>query len=101
MQEFKVIRHSDLTQEWLEEICRIKSISWPHPIESKKKWIEENIRADDNHLFMLTGEVLTAYLNMIRTSVEVDGASIDVMGIGNVCARFKGAGDGRKLMQAA
>lgn len=100
MKDLKIIKHTDLVDVDLVEICKIKSIAWPYPLESQKKWIENNILPNDLH-FLLYDEhnEVVAYLNLVCVEVYINNRVINVFGIGNVCAKFQGKGLGQLIMK--
>ncbi|MGY0038972.1 GNAT family N-acetyltransferase [Pedobacter sp. NJ-S-72] len=89
--------HAD--QELLADICQIKAIAWPYPIEAQQKWIAENLLSTDYHILLFDEGVLCAYMNLVNVEFILNGARKEGLGIGNVCAASTGKGYGGILMK--
>ena len=96
--ELEIIKHRDILFKDLLRAIAVKSIAWPHPIESQVKWIIENIDEEDEHVFLKEGSIDLAYMNLVKISFSANDTDYMAYGIGNVCAAEKGKGYGRELM---
>lgn len=94
----KVIKHSNIDEGTLQEIVKIKQLSWDYSYESHLNWIRDNIQDDDLHFILYENGELVAYMNIVNVDVMIDNASYQSMGIGNVCAASKGRGYGKEIM---
>lgn len=100
MNNISFIKHADLSSNKLKDICELKSVAWPHSIESQLNWIKSNISDNDIHVILSDENVFLAYLNLININCVVDGEIVNGFGIGNVCSREQGLGYGSILMKA-
>lgn len=83
---FSAIRNCELDNKLRGRIIALKQQSWPYPVESQIKWLEENLEAGDEHLYAEDGEgKLVAYLNIVRLQPAIDGITTALHGVGNVC----------------
>lgn len=99
MKELLFITHQNLTSDFLETICALKSVAWNYPIEDQKKWIELNVKPNDIHVLLVDNGDYTAYLNLVQTSITTkENNLIEVVGVGNVCAKVQKKGYGSALM---
>ena len=96
--ELEIIKHRDILFKDLLRAIAMKSIAWPHPIESQVNWIIENIDEEDEHVFLKEGSIDLAYMNLVKISFSANDTDYMAYGIGNVCAAEKGKGYGRELM---
>ena len=96
--ELEIITHRDILFKDLLRAIAVKSIAWPHPIESQVKWIIDNIDEEDEHVFLKEGSIDLAYMNLVKISFTANDTDYMAYGIGNVCAAEKGKGYGRELM---
>lgn len=99
MEALKLIKHSEANLEDIEQVIDVKQKAWPYPLESQKKWIENNLSPDDIHVFLLADGKNAAYLNLVKIHVNIDEEIYEGYGIGNVCAAIKGRGYGNKLIK--
>ena len=99
MFELKIISHSEVKLDVLDEIIRIKSEAWAYSYEEQLVWIEKNLKNTDFHLLLLKGNKSVAYLNLIAIDLIVDEVFYKAFGVGNVCAFEKGKGYGKELMK--
>jgi len=99
MNQIFFIKHADISSNKLNEICELKSIAWPHSIESQLNWIKSNISDNDIHVILSNENESLAYLNLININCVVDGKLVHGYGIGNVCSREQGLGYGSILME--
>lgn len=98
MFELKTILHRDLTCELLEDIISLKSVFWSYNHQEHLDWIYKNLNDTDIHVFLLHDKTIIAYLNLIQIEVVVDEKKIQGFGIGNVCAKERGHGWGKLLI---
>ena len=96
--ELVVIKHRDILFRDLLRAIAVKSIAWPHPLESQVRWIVDNIGDDDGHVFLKEGSEDLAYMNLVKINFIANNTEYMAYGIGNVCAAVKGKGYGRELM---
>jgi len=94
----KVIKHSDIDQDTLQEIVKIKQLSWNYSMEQHLLWIKDNLNNNDYHFLLFDNKEFIAYMNLVEVNVNSNATSIPFLGIGNVCSRYKGRGDGKKIM---
>lgn len=94
----RVIKHSNIDQNTLQEIVKIKQLSWDYSMEQHLLWINDNLKDNDYHFLLFDNEELIAYMNLVEVNVDSNSTSIPFLGIGNVCSKYKGRGDGKKLM---
>lgn len=95
----KYIQHSQLTNEMVEKIIKIKNQYWPYPEESQKKWLEVNLNDDDYHLCLENNDgQLLGYLNIVHFEIMLDEIKQEVEGVGNVSVHKSMAGQGIGLM---
>ena len=100
MKDLIFIKHQNLTPEFLERICILKSSAWNYSIDEQKRWINLNVKPNDTHVLLVENGECLAYLNLIHTTItNKDNNIIEVLGIGNVCAKVKNKGYGSSLMK--
>ena len=98
MFQYKLIQHSDLSQNELEEIIQVKSVVWPYQFEKQIEWINLNLKDSDYHLLLFDEARAVAYLNLIDIELMIDNFTHKALGVGNVCSIEKWKGYGSKLM---
>ena len=96
--ELEIIKHRDILFRDLLRAISVKSVAWPHSVESQVKWIIDNIEDEDEHVFLKEGTRDLAYMNLVRISFTANDTDFMAYGIGNVCAAEKNKGYGRELM---
>lgn len=96
--ELEIIQHRNILFRDLLRAIAVKSVAWPHPLESQVKWIVDNIDDNDEHIFLKEGSQDLAYMNLVSIIFTVNNTDYIAYGIGNVCAAEKGKGYGRELM---
>jgi len=96
--ELEIIKHKDILFRDILRAIAVKSVAWPHPIESQVKWIIENIDEEDEHVFLQEESKVLAYMNLVKICFTANNTDYMAYGIGNVCAAEKGKGYGRELM---
>lgn len=94
----KFLDHIYADEAILEDIIRVKSISWPYSHEKQRQWIIDNLGFNDIHVLYFEDEVLMAYTNLIAIDITINGRKTKGYGIGNVCAGVKGKGYGKIIM---
>lgn len=97
----RIIEHNQVDSSILSQIVEIKKLSWNYSIEEHLRWMTVNLTDTDLHLMIYENNELIAYLNFVRVCVLSNNKSIPCLGIGNVCTKYKGQGDGKKLMNEA
>lgn len=97
--DVEIVRHSEVNEDILCKIISIKTISWPHSFDSQLKWIEENLDGGDLHVLLYINSELVCYLNLVNVEVEINNCKYSVLGIGNVCSKYRGKGFGNNLME--
>ncbi len=100
MQELRIIRHCDLTEELLLAICEIKAIAWPYDLASQKKWINKNLLPDDLHVLLYDNQMLVAYANLVNVQFTLNNQLFTAFGIGNLCSAIREKGYGLNLITA-
>lgn len=95
----RIIRHSEINPEQLNEIIRLKQIAWPYRVEQQLDWITKNLSSEDLHLILDQDGKPVAYLNLVQVQMEINGTNNRGYGIGNVCSALKGKGYGQALMK--
>lgn len=98
MYNLSLIPQSDISESELNEIIEIKSLSWPYNYEEQVKWLKNNLKESDIHVLLLSDGSCVAYLNLVSIDLRINGKLISGLGIGNVCTKMKGKGQGKKLM---
>lgn len=96
----ELIPHSELTEEQLLQIIKLKSVRWPYSEAQQRAWMQENISPEDFHILVYDEDFPIAYTNFVKTNVEINGKDVPFMGIGNVCTAESGKGYGNILMDA-
>jgi hypothetical protein len=99
MFDLKIILHSEINSDILNEIVSIKSVPWKYSYEDQLEWINNNLKNIDLHLLLLMRNKSVAYLNLIAIDLIIDNVSYKALGVGNVCAIQKGKGYGKVLMK--
>lgn len=92
MDTIEIIRHREATSENIDRAINLKQKAWPYPKESQIKWIQDSLREEDYHVFLLRDGYDVAYLNMVSVNCIINGASMRCAGIGNVCSFVIGGG---------
>lgn len=94
----EIFKHKDIDQNLLLDIVNIKQLSWDFSIDQHIEWIRLNIKEDDYHFLFWEDDELVAYMNLVQVFINNKKKMIPFLGIGNVCTKYKGRGDGEKLM---
>lgn len=96
-----MIPHYEATIDVICRVISIKQRAWPYPEKSQRKWIEENLKPEDIHVFLCFKGEDVAYLNLVQIQVQINEKNYEGYGIGNVCAKIKGKGYGNQLIGLA
>jgi hypothetical protein len=96
--ELQLIQHSSILFRDVLRVIDIKSVSWPFPVESQLRWILDNVKDDDTHVFLHDGETDLAYLTLSPVKAKLNGILTSFMGVGCVCTRYHGTGLGEALV---
>lgn len=102
--EISLIKHSEVSDNYIEKIISLKTLHWPYSFESQKEWINNNIQPDDYHLCLETkNRSLIGYLNLVFLQGVFGHIEKKIIGVGNVCVdkQISGKGFGVLLMQIA
>lgn len=85
--KIEIRKHKLLSNEYKNEIIKLKNQHWKYTLEEHRKWLSKNLMPEDMHLLIWEGggEKLLAYLNIVHTDVFIDQDKIKMLGIGNVC----------------
>lgn len=95
----KIIPHNQIDKGLLTQIVEIKNLSWQYSFEDHLEWMDKNLKGSDLHLFLYENDEILAYVNLVDVAIESKGVLYPVLGIGNVCTRYKGSGAGKHLMK--
>lgn len=98
MVKFILIRNSEVNNEQLEEIIKIKSTAWNYNFDKQLAWMKQNLKESDLHVLLSTEGNYIAYLNLIEIEIKIDGVLKVGYGIGNVCSSEKNKGWGKEIM---
>lgn len=97
--ELEIIKHKDILFRDILRAIAVKSVAWPHPLESQIRWIVDNIGNNDEHVFLKEGSQDLAYMNLVPITFLANYTRYMAYGIGNVCTAIKGNGYGGELMR--
>lgn len=97
--ELQIIKHNDILFRDVLRAIAVKSVAWPHPIESQLKWIVDYMKPEDMHVFLTDEEKDVAYMTLTPVKGVLNGHEATFLGIGCVCTAVKGMGYGNLLMQ--
>lgn len=97
--ELQIIKHSELLLKDLLRAISVKSVAWPHPVESQFKWIIDNMQPGDMHVFLCDKGIDKAYMTLTPVEGVVDGQKMSFWGVGCVCAAERGKGLGTTLIR--
>ena len=99
------IKHKDISESMLQEICVIKKQHWDYSVKEHIAWMNCNLSDSDTHLILRETESggITGYMNLVNLDVVVDGKSVKMIGVGNVCVSTNCQGNkyGLLLMKIA
>lgn len=98
--ELEIIKHNDILFRDLLRAIAVKSVSWSYSVESQVKWIIDNMRPEDLHVFLKENGEDLAYMTLSPVIATVNGVNTSFMGIGCVCSAKHGVGSGRQLMES-
>ena len=97
--ELQIIKHSVILFSDVLRAISVKSVAWPHPIESQVKWIIDNMNPEDMHVFLTEEGKDVAYMTLSPVKGILNGKESTFLGIGCVCSAVNGMGYGNLLMQ--
>lgn len=102
-EEFVIIKHKELTDNYLNEIICLKQQHWDYSVDSQKKWIRSCLKPDDLHLLIKMDNQNVAYLSINVINMVFDGQAMVGKGLGNVCVdkAFQRQGLGKKIVEKA
>lgn len=95
----QLIKHADISEKQINEICNLKAIRWDYSLEQHRQWILQNINVNDYHIIITENETPVAYNNLVEISAIVNSVELKFMGLGNVCTSETGRGYGNILMK--
>lgn len=103
MISIEFINNYDISEGLKLQICEFKNRNWKYPVQSHLEWMDRHLYDGDIHLLLRDEDILVAYLNMVRVSLEFDSRTVEALGIGNVCVdpAMKGRNYGRLIMSVA
>ena len=99
MTDLEIIKHNDILFRDLLRAVTVKNVAWPHPVDSQLKWIVDNMRPEDLHVFLKENGEDKAYMTLSPVNATVNGVNTSFMGIGCVCSAKHGVGLGKQLME--
>lgn len=95
----KVLTHSIVSADLLEEISNLKHSRWPaYTATQHFNWLKENFLKDNYHLTIIANKRLIGYANLLELSADFNAQKINVIGVGNVCTAETGRGYGNVVM---
>ena len=97
---FQVVNHKDILFRDILRAIAIKSFAWPYPVESQIKWIIENIKPEDKHVFLTDDGKDEAYMTLSPVEGYINGELVGFYGVGCVCAANPGQGYGKALIES-
>ncbi len=90
---FDFIKHSECSEKILNDICVLKKQHWDYPLDTQRKWLQENIADNDVHLLIRNSKGnLIAYLSLVEIEVAHSNDIIDMLGVGCVCVDKRSIG---------
>lgn len=97
-----ILSHKNIDIKVLNDIIEIKNVAWSYSVEQHKQWIRENIKDKDLHILLYSDVELVGYCNLVVVNCEVEDYKDkqEFYGVGNVCTKYAGKGDGKFLMEA-
>lgn len=88
--ELQLIKHNDILFRDILRAVSLKSVAWPHPVESQLKWIIDNMFPNDLHVFLTDGVADKAYMTLSPVEGLMNGSNTSFMGVGCVCSANPG-----------
>ena len=98
--ELQIIQHNDILFGDVLRAISLKSVAWPYPVESQVKWIIDNMRIDDMHVFLIDAGKDLAYMTLSPVKGWVNGSLVSFYGVGCVCSANPGRGYGKMLIKS-
>jgi hypothetical protein len=91
---------SELTEQQINEICKLKMQYWNYPLKSQVNWFNNNIHPSDIHVLTSIENRLSAYLRLTKRQASTSTGDIIVVGITTVCVikELAGCGIGREII---
>ena len=90
--ELEIYKHRDILFRDLLRAIAVKSIAWPHTLESQVRWIVDNLRDEDEHVFLKDGDRDMAYMTLSPVKGMLNDSPTTFMGVGCVCSANPGMG---------
>ncbi len=102
-EEFIIIKQSELDEDTLDEIIKLKQQHWNYSYESQKEWIFNYVEPNALHLLLKVNNKYVGYLSIRNIGMKIDDIHMEGKGLGNVCIdkEFRNCGYGRKLVEKA
>ena len=97
--KYEIKKHESILFRDVLRAISIKNRAWPFPVESQIKWIIDNMRPEDLHVFLTDGGEDKAYMTLSLVKGEMNGAETVFWGVGCVCSSSKGEGYGGLLLE--
>ena len=85
---------SELSEQQMDDIFKIKMQYWDYPLSSQKNWFNNNIHPKDIHVLTTIENQLVAYLRLTHRRALTENGEIIVMGVTTVCVIKELAGHG-------
>ena len=95
----KIFHHKNISEEYLSEAAKIKSLRWKYSEKEHLVWMTKNLSGNDDHLLLYSGNDVVGYANLVDITVNINNQNIKVKGVGNVCTAETGKGFGNILME--
>lgn len=96
--ELEIIKHKNILFRDILRAIAIKTVAWPHPLESQVKWIVDNMHNEDLHVFLKEEDKDVAYSTLSPVLGILNGNPKSFLGLGCVCSVKRGVGYGRVLV---
>lgn len=95
----KIFHHKNISEEYLSEAAKIKSLRWKYSEKEHLVWMMKNLSGNDDHLLLYLDNNLIGYANLVDIIININEENVQVRGIGNVCTSETGKGFGNVLME--
>lgn len=98
--EFTLTEHSQITQEQLRTIAKIKAQHWHHSLDSQVEWMRKMYHKGDMHILLWEQDVAIGYVAVARITIHADEKSCNALGVSCLCVdqQYLGKGCGLLLM---
>ena len=100
MMDLQIVNHKDILFRDILRAVAIKSVAWPYPVESQVKWIIENIKPEDKHVFLTDDGNDEGYMTLSPVNGHINGELVNFYGVGCVCSAKPGQGYGKVLVES-